>query len=322
MYQEEVIKQPPFLQEGDKVALISPAYWIDEIVLQQAAEIIKSWGLVPIIGKNTNKQDVDAYAGTANDRAEDLRWALEDDDIKAIICSRGGYGAIHLLNRIPLALYNQHPKWLVGHGDITILLSALNAASIMSIHGPMALQIAGGLQFYSNQLRDLLFGIVPKYEIPGNKNNHPGRTTGHLVGGNLSSFSALAGTRYHISPEHNIILFIEEVEESLHDIDRLFYMLRLQGDLERVTGIILGEFFAVRYDLQYDSVEEMLSKHIQDPKIPVCCGFPAGSNSFIPLIMGAPVELEVTPDNSTLTFQMSGEQHYYWIDKSEKQLLK
>jgi muramoyltetrapeptide carboxypeptidase len=112
------------------------------------------------------------------------------------------------------------------------------------------------------------------------------------------------------------------VEESLHDIDRLFYMLRLQGDLERVTGIILGEFFAVRYDLQYDSVEEMLSKHIQDSKIPVCCGFPAGSNSCIPLIMGAPVELDVTPDNSTLTFQMSGEQHYYWIDKSEKQLLK
>lgn len=153
MYQEEVIKQPPFLQEGDKVALISPAYWIDEIVLQQATEIIKSWGLVPVIGKNTNKQDVEAYAGTAKDRAEDLRWALEDDDIKAIICSRGGYGAIHLLNRIPLALYNQHPKWLVGHGDITILLSALNAASIMSIHGPMALQIAGGLQFYSNQAR-------------------------------------------------------------------------------------------------------------------------------------------------------------------------
>ena len=322
MYQEEVIKQPQFLQKGDKVAVISPAYWIDEDVLLQTAEIIKSWGLVPVIGKNTNKQDVEAYAGTAKDRAADLRWALENDDIKAIICSRGGYGSIHLLTRISLALYNQHPKWLIGHGDITILLSAQNAAGVMSIHGPMALQIAGGQQLYTNQLRDVLFGIIPKYEIPGNKNNHPGRATGHLVGGNLSSFSALAGTRYHISQEHNIILFIEEMEESLHAIDRLFYMLRLQGDLERVTGIILGEFFAIRHDLQFDSVEEMLSKHIQIPEIPVCCGFPSGRNTCIPLIMGAPVELDVTKDHATLTFQMRGEQHNYWIDKSEKQLLK
>ena len=110
MYQGKRNIQPSFLCKGDKVALVSPAYWVPEEAILQAAEILREWDLVPVIGPHTTSLNVDAYAGTADERAADLLWALEDDSIKAIICSRGGYGSIHLLNRIPIESYRQHPK--------------------------------------------------------------------------------------------------------------------------------------------------------------------------------------------------------------------
>ena len=134
--------QPPFLKEGDRVALVSPAYWIPQEAILEAAEVVKSWGLHPVIGPHTNSLNVNVYAGTADERAADIIWALEDDSIKAIICTRGGYGSIHLLNRIPLELYQKHPKWLIGHGDITTLLYTVTSAGTMSIHGPMTFRIA------------------------------------------------------------------------------------------------------------------------------------------------------------------------------------
>ena len=109
--------QPPFLKAGDKVALVSPAYWVPEEAIMQAVEIIRSWGLQPVVGPHTTSLNVDAYAGTADERAHDLKWAYEDDSIKAIFCSRGGYGSIHLLNRVPKDYFSQYPKWLIGHHD-------------------------------------------------------------------------------------------------------------------------------------------------------------------------------------------------------------
>lgn len=135
MSQLKKIIQPPFLQAGDKVALVSPAYWVPQEAIQMAAETIKSWGLQPVIGPHTNNLNVNAYAGTADERAADLLWALEDDSIKAMLCSRGGYGSIHLLNRIPQETYRQHPKWFIGHGDITMLLYDVVGAGVMSITG-------------------------------------------------------------------------------------------------------------------------------------------------------------------------------------------
>ena len=153
--------QPPYLKEGDKVALVSPAYWVPQEALQQAADTIRSWGLQPIIGPHTNNLNVNAYAGTADERAADLIWALEDDTIKTVVCSRGGYGSIHLLNRIPAEKFQQHPKWIIGHGDIAILLYAIAGANVMSIHGPMAFQIASSQEPATSITRNILFGTLP-----------------------------------------------------------------------------------------------------------------------------------------------------------------
>ncbi len=322
MYQGKKIIQPPYLKAGDKVALVSPAYWVPQEAIQQAAETIKSWGLQPVVGPHTNSLNVNAYAGTADERAADLLWALEDDSIKAIICSRGGYGSIHLLNRIPVETYQQHSKWLIGHGDITMLLYAIAYAGIMCVHGPMAYQIASSQEPATSITRNILFGTLPQYKIPGHPYNRSGHAEGILVGGNLSSYSTVAGTKIHLASKHDIILFIEEVEESLHDIDRLFYMLRLQYDFDRVKGIIFGTFSSIRYDLQYGSVEQMLIAHLHDYDIPVCCGFPVGSNSCIPLIEGAPCSLDVTTDHAMLTFNIKGDVEPYDVNIDNSKLMK
>ena len=298
--------QPTYLKEGDKVALISPAYWVPEEAILQAAEVLRGWGLQPVIGPHTTSLNVDAYAGTADERATDMLWALEDDSIKAILCSRGGYGSIHLLDRIPLEDYRKHPKWLIGHGDITTLLYTIAGSGVMSVHGPMAFQIAGGQEPASTLTRNILFGTLPQYRIAGNANNRSGHAEGILVGGNLSSYVTITGTKYHHLPEQDVILFIEEVEESLHAIDRLFYTLRLQLDFERVKGIIFGTFSSIKFDLQFGSVEQMLIAHLHELEIPICCGFPVGSNSCLPLIEGALCSLDVTPEKAVLTFNIEG----------------
>ena len=322
MYQGKKIIQPPYLKEGDKVALVSPAYWVPQEALQQAADTIRSWGLQPIIGPHTNNLNVNAYAGTADERAADLIWALEDDTIKAVVCSRGGYGSIHLLSRIPAEKFQQHPKWIIGHGDIVILLYAIAGANVMSIHGPMAFQIASRQEPATSITRNILFGTLPQYKIPANPYNRIGHAEGILVGGNLSSISAIAGSRFHLLPKQNVILFIEEVEESLHSIDRLFYSLSLKLNFENVKGIIFGTFNSVRYDLQYGSVEQMLIAHLHNYEIPVCCGFPVGSNSCFPLIEGALCSLDVRGDSATLTYNIKGSVEPYEVDIDTPQLLK
>ena len=322
MYQGKMNIQPPYLKKGDKVALVSPAYWIPEEAILQAAEMIRSWDLVPVIGPHTTSLNVDAYAGTADERAADLLWALEDDSVKAIICTRGGYGTIHLLNRIPTESYRQHPKWLIGHGDITTLLNAVAGSGTMCIHGPMAFQIADCQEPATTITRNILFGTLPQYTIAGHAYNRCGHAEGVLVGGNLSSYTSLAGTKFMVSPKQDVILFIEEVEESLHAIDRLFYMLRLQFDFERVKGIIFGTFTSIKYDLQYGSVEQMLVAHLHDMEIPVCCGFPVGSNSCLPLIEGAPCSLDVTIDKAVLTFNIKGSQQPHQIENDNPQLMR
>jgi len=316
MNEGKKIVRPPYLKEGDKVALVSPAYWVPEEVILQAAEVIRGWGMVPVIGPHTASLNMNAYAGTADERAADLIWALKDDSIKAVVCSRGGYGTIHLLDRIPADLLQQHPKWLVGHGDITVLLRLMVDSGIACVHGPMAFQIASQQEPTTTILHNILTGTLPRYTIPGKQYNRCGRAEGILMGGNLTSFAVISGTRNQQPLMHDVILFIEEVEEPLHAIDRLFYMLRLQQNFERVKGIIFGVFSSIRFDLQFGSVEQMLIAHLHDMDIPVCCGFPVGSNSCIPLIEGAHCTLEVTAEGSTLSFDIEGTQQPYRLENT------
>ena len=203
-----------------------------------------------------------------------------------------------------------------------MLLNAAVGAGSMCIHGPMAFQIANEQEPATSLTRNMLFGNIPQYKLASAPYNRCGHAEGFLIGGNLSSYAAIAGTRFHLPPDQDIILFIEEVEEALHDIDRLFYMLRLILDFDRVKGIIFGTFSSIKFDLQFGSVEQMLVAHLRDLEIPVCCGFPVGSNSCLPLMEGAPCSLDVTLDKAILTFNVEGSVEPYDIGREQPQLLK
>ncbi len=282
-------KKPDYLQNGDKVALISPSYFTPMENVEKTADVLRSWGLDPVVGPNVGKTFAGKYAGTVDEILSDLQWALNDPSIKAIICNRGGYGTIHLVGQQLMKEMAAHPKWLVGFSDITTLHEMESCAGVMSIHGTMSSFLAkGGMDPTSTLMCDLLKGIVPRYEIAAHPMNITGKATGTLVGGNLMTFAPVVGSSADATAYKDIILFIEEVEESMHNIDRQVNMLRLTGVLDRCRGIILGEFTDCGHDLDYAS---------------------AGHGDWnLPLVMGAPVSLDVRSDGATLEFDIDGRQ--------------
>ena len=310
---------PAFLKKGDKVALLSPSYSTPDSNIQNTAAVLKEWGFEPVIGKNVGKLDAGKYAGTAQERADDFTAALKDTSIKAILSNRGGYGTIQLVDLIDLKLVTDNPKWLIGFSDITTLHAMETKAGVMSIHGTMSSFIGKnrGKDDNSTLLRDLLKGTVPTYKVPKHKFNQKGKAEGILVGGNMATFVPLVGASdIDVFPGDGIILFMEEVGESLHNIDRMFNALELHGVMENVKGVILGEFVDSGTDLNYETTEEMLSKYLKKYNIPVLCGFPAGHDDVnVPIVMGAKVKMDVTDNGATLAFDMDGEKKDVDTDK-------
>ena len=315
---------PAFLKKGDKVALLSPSYSTPDSNIQKTADVIKEWGFKPVIGKNVGKLEAGKYAGTAQERADDFIEALKDTSIKAILCNRGGYGTIQLVDLIDLKLVKDNPKWLIGFSDITTLHAMETKAGVMSIHGTMSSFIAktAGEDDNSTILRDLLKGEVPTYKVPKNKYNQKGKAEGILVGGNMATFVPLVGASdIDVFSNDGIILFLEEIGESLHNIDRMFNTLELHGVMENVRGVILGEFVDSGTDLDYETTEEMLSQYLKKYDIPVLCGFPAGHDDVnLPIVMGAKVKIDVGDKGSTVAFDIDGEKKTIDTDNLSKKV--
>ena len=302
--------KPDYLKAGDKVALISPSYYTPMENVEKTAEVLRSWGLEPVVGPNVGKVVDGRYAGTVAERVSDIRWALNDPSIKAIICNRGGYGTIQLIDQLTLAELKASPKWLVGFSDISTLHGLMARAGVMSIHGTMSSFLAkGGTDASSTLMRDLLLGGVPRYELPAHKQNITGTASGTLVGGNICTFAPNLGSQADATMGKDLILFVEEVEESMHNIDRQMRILQMNGVLDRCKGIVLGEFAGCGTEFTYESVEAMLHEMLKAYNIPVLCGFPGGHGDVnLPLVMGANVTIDVRSDGASLQFNIDGEQ--------------
>ncbi len=302
--------KPAYLTTGDTVALISPAYYTPMENVEATANVLRSWGLVPVIGPNVGKVVDGKYAGTVDERASDILWAFNEPSIKAIICNRGGYGTIQLIDHIPLAELTASPKWLVGFSDISTLHGLLSRAGVMSIHGTMSSYLAnGGTDETSTMMHDLLMGQVPCYHLPAHTQNITGVASGVLVGGNLCTIAPNVGSQADATMGQDLILFVEEIGESMHNIDRQMRILQMNGVLDRCKGIILGEFEGCGSEFTYENVEEMIRQLVEPYGIPLLCGFPAGHGDVnLPLVMGAPVTIDVRNDGATLTFNIDGEQ--------------
>jgi muramoyltetrapeptide carboxypeptidase len=179
----------------------------------------------------------------------------------------------------------------------------------MSVHGTMSSFLAaGGTDATSTLMRDLLMGRVPRYEVPAHPQNIEGRASGILVGGNLCTFAPNISTPADATLGRNLILFIEEVGESMHNIDRQFNILAMNGVLNRCKGVVLGEFDGCGSEFSYESIEAMLRQYIEKYNIPLLCGFPAGHGDVnLPLVMGAEVTIDVRQDGASVQFNIDGE---------------
>jgi len=302
--------KPDYLKAGDKVALISPSYFTPMDKVEKTAEVLRGWGLEPVLGQNVDKVVNGKIGGTVDERISDIRWALSNPDIKAIICNRGGYGSIQLIDYLTLEELKASPKWLVGFSDISTLHGLMNRAGVMSLHATMSSFLCnGGKDETSTLMRDLLLGQVPRYELPAHKENILGQASGVLVGGNLCTIAPNVRSQADATMGQNLILFVEEIGENMRNVDRQMRILQMNGVLDRCKGVILGEFVSCGDELAYESIEAMLHEMLQSYGIPVLCGFPAGHGDVnLPLVMGAPVTIDVRQDGATLQFNIDGTQ--------------
>lgn len=304
--QRSVMPKP--LKTGDTIAVISPSSVPDSATVAKGCATLRSWGYVPVVGAHA-LSSYHGFAGTADERATDLLWALRNPSIKAIICSRGGDGAVQVLQRIPLNEFRNHPKWIMGFSDVTALHSAEVAAGVMSVHCSMCDGIAmrGERDSVNMILRKLLQGDLPTYQAPAHPLNQQGEATGILVGGNFSVFCGLAGSEYDFlnRADEGLILFIEDTDESMTKVDRMLHQLEIRGVLSKLKGIIVGHFSKYKSpENGFADMYEMLHEYLQHYQIPVCYDFPVGHHSGknYPMVEGCKVNLKVGQDGTLIQF--------------------
>ena len=298
---------PPFLKAGDRIAIISPSSSPDTLTVERGCQTLREWGYVPVVGPNALNY-YHGFAGTADERTSDLLWALRDTTIRAVMCTRGGDGAVQVLQRISPDEMGKNPKWIIGFSDVTALHSAAVTAGVMSIHGSMchAISSMGGRDTVSVTLRRLLEGELPRYRVAHHEYDHAGQATGMLVGGNLSVFCGLAGSAYDfLSLDNDLILFIEDTGEGISKVDRLFHQIEIRGLFRKIKGVIVGRFADYKSP-EYDFADmyAMFHEYLQHYDIPVSYAFPVGHarlNNF-PLIEGSQVKFSVDGQGTTLEF--------------------
>ena len=233
---------PPYLKEGDKVTIISPSGPIDTYFLKEAAKRLESWGLNVILSRYAGGS-CGRFSGTEKQRVADLQQALDDPEVRLIFCSRGGYGAVHLMDKLDFTRFRESPKWLAGYSDITLLHELFQYEGFASLHGPMARHLAVEPEDDRSirHFKEILFGKLPDYRCEPHRLNRPGKAEGILRGGNLAVLCGIRGTRYDLTPQ-GTLLFIEDIGERPYQIDRMMYNLRLGGILENISGLIIGQF--------------------------------------------------------------------------------
>lgn len=302
------VVMPQVLKAGDTIAVVSPSSAPDSMTVAKGCMALREWGYVPIVAPHALKE-YHGFAGTADERAADMLWALRDSTVKAVISSRGGDGAVQVLQRIPLQEFANHPKWVIGFSDVTALHSAEVAAGVMSIHGSMCDGIAarGERDSVNAIMQRILQGQLPVYQVPAHPLNQQGEASGILVGGNLSVFCGLAGSDYDFlnRVDDGLILFMEDTNESMSKVDRMLHLLEIRGILPKLKGMIVGHFSKYKSpENGFADMYEMLHEYLQHYHIPVCYDFPVGHHSRynFPMVEGCRVHLIVGQSATRIEF--------------------
>lgn len=296
--------RPSPLQKNDKIALVATSKRVTSQEIEPAIQALESWGLKVWLGRNIYKTD-NVFAGLDEERAADLQEALDNPQIKAIFCARGGYGATRILDQIDFAKLIEYPKWIIGFSDITALLSASLSKNVESVHAMMPFKFGDPRYLPSlDSLKKFLFGESYSITVKGHELNIPGTAEAPVVGGNLTMICNMIGTRGDVDTEGKILL-LEDIEEYLYRIDRMMVHLKRAGKLRNLAGIIVGHMTNM---LDNDppfgkTANELIHDHVRDLNIPVCFNFPSGhepQNMAIPF--GRPARLTIEKNRVDLRF--------------------
>ena len=294
---------PPFLKPGDTVAIVCTARKFSAEEAKPAIELLKSWGLQVRLG-NTIGLDNYQLGGTDAERAADFQEMMDDENIKAIWCARGGYGTVRIIDALDFTQFKKRPKWIIGFSDVTVLHSQLHVERVATMHAIMPFTVPKAPEEVKETLRKALFGESVSYTIPSKAYDVKGTASGELVGGNISILNSLLGSKSSID-NGGKILFIEDLDEYLYHIDRIMYNLKRNGYFDKVKGIVVGSMSDMHdNEIPFGQNEvQIITAIASEYRIPIVFEFPAGHQvDNRALLLGKQVDFEVNEKEVTLKF--------------------
>ena len=271
---------PAHLKPGDTVLYIAPAGNVvkEKGYMQRADSLLRLWGYVPKYAPHLYSQHF-IFGGSDSLRYQDLQQAMDDPEVKAIWCARGGYGSVRIIEHLDFSKFQKHPKWLIGFSDITVIHSLLHQKGFQSVHAIMPISLTHpnpDRKAAIQSLKDFFEGKDLHYEIAPDSLNIPGKAKSEVVGGNISLLVSLLGSKYQINPAGKI-LFLEDVGEYSYSYDRMLYALKNAGYFDHLKGLIVGGTGVKKDDDDIgETVKQIILKHVKDKGYPVIFNFPAG----------------------------------------------
>ena len=295
--------QPRLLSTGDRVAIVAPAGRIERDGIARAIDILKSWGLEVVAGRNVYGHH-GYFSGTDTERLTDLQNAIDDPTVAAVLFARGGYGTTRIIDQVNLESLQSSPKWLIGFSDITALHLKLIKEGMVSIHGDVGTTLGRDAESTA-ELKNLLFKGVSKLE--SGEPIRQGAVEGMVTGGNLSLIIDSLGTSTEIDTDGRI-LFIEEVEEKTYRVDRMMHQLARAGKLENLAGLVAGQFTGIEDgSTKFGATwKECIQRLVSMYSYPVAFGFEFGHEPVNqPILNGASYRLEVLEKSALMQSEIS-----------------
>ena len=278
---------PPYLQKGDTIGLVCPAGFMPLEKIQTAINTLQTWGFTVEKGSTLGGTSTNYFSATDAERLNDLQVMMDDKNIRAIMCARGGYGTGRIIEKLNFKKFRKDPKWIIGFSDITILHShLLSNYKMASLHAPMAAAFNDdgpdspdshreGKNEYVQSLYLALSGVEANYKCETHHFNRTGKAAGRIAGGNLALLAHIIGTSSDINTK-NKILFIEDIGEYIYNVDRMMYQIKRSGKLDKLAGLIVGKFSDMKdTDRPFgQTAEEVIRDIVQEYDYPVCFNFP------------------------------------------------